>query len=149
MAADYEHNRNPKHASGVFCKVMLFLLVCAWCGITHIGIAIRAIPHDSAYNNKTRANQHVYETCCFTSIRTSKRKMHVSIYLQTNLLDHPVGEIGCIPQHQNYKNQWPKNYCKEVVSKCDTIYFIQQNHLDECEQIAFSQPKKYQTTHNR
>ena len=139
MAADYEHNRSTKHASGVFCKIMLFLLFCAWCGITHIGIAIRAIPHDNAYNNKTRASQHVCETCCFTSIRTSKRKMHASIYLQTNLLDHPVGEIGCIAQHQNYKNQWPRNCCKEVVSKDETIYFIQQNYLDECEQIAFCQ----------
>ena len=73
MAADYEHNRNQEHASGMYCKIMPFLFLCAWCGLTHMGTAIRAIPHDNAYHNKPRVMQRVFETSYFTPIEKSNQ----------------------------------------------------------------------------
>ena len=134
---DYEHNRNQEHASGMYCKIMPFLFLCAWCGLTHMGIAIRAIPHDNAYHNKPRVMQRVFETSYFTPIEKSNQtKMHARITLQTNLLGHPVREAGCTLWYQHYQKQW----------KGDYYSFDQQTCLDDCAQLAFCQSKN--TRHN-
>ena len=105
MAADYEHDRIVKHT-------IFVLLMCAWCGLNHIGIDHRAFPHDNEYHI-TSLFDHEIDT-----------------------LGLPVREIGCTMQHHNHKNQWQQINCREnaVIDRA-LVFLAQTKNVDDAKNL--------------
>ena len=105
MAADYEHDRIVKHT-------IFVLLMCAWCGLNHIGIDHRAFPHDNEYHI-TSLFDHEIDT-----------------------LGLPVREIGCTMQHHNHKKQWQKINCREnaVIDRA-LVFLAQTKNVDDAKNL--------------